>query len=221
MRQEGYTQLIGNTGYLLLKIPQEILDEIKISVDEIQNNFTQAIPANNKLAGQIDKEYNIKLTDKTSQYIKWTVDQYHKHNPQYLDNYRKLFPNGEFSLVEGANTWINFQEKYEYNPMHDHSGVFSYVMWYQIPFYKEDEIKYGAGNNKNKELPNANGEFHFIYHDGEKMNYWEVGIDKNSEGYMAVFPSNLAHLVYPFYTSDDYRITISGNIFLQGQQPTA
>jgi len=27
-----------------------------------------------------------------------------------------------------------------------------------------------------------------------------------------MFPSLLAHCVYPFYTSDDYRISISGNI---------
>jgi hypothetical protein len=44
-----------------------------------------------------------------------------------------------------GDAWVNFQEKYEYNPIHLHDGVFSYVIWYQIPFYKEDEIKYGAG----------------------------------------------------------------------------
>ena len=198
MKQEGYYSLVGNTGFLLLKIPQDILGEIKIPVDEIQNNFTQAIPANNKLAGQINKEYDIKLTDKTSQYIKWTVDQYHKHNPQYLDNYRKLFPNGEFSLVEGANTWINFQEKYEYNPIHKHDGIFSYVIWYQIPFYKEDEAKYGAGKNKNPE-DNTNGQFQFLYYNGESV----VGT-----------PLSIHHVVYPFYTSNDYRITISGNVLL-------
>ena len=28
-----------------------------------------------------------------------------------------------------------------------------------------------------------------------------------------MFPSYLNHMVYPFYTSDEYRISMSGNIF--------
>jgi hypothetical protein len=32
---------------------------------------------------------------------------------------------------------------------------------------------------------------------------------------MAMFPSSLNHEVYPFYTSDDFRITIAGNIMLE------
>ena len=216
MEQEGYKQLTENTGYLLLKIPQEILNKIKISVNEIQSDFSKAVPANNRLAGQIDKEYDIKLTDKTSQYIKWTVDQYNKYNPRYLNNYRKLSSHGQLSLVEGAHTWVNFQEKYEYNPMHGHSGVFSYVIWYQIPYYKENEIKYGAGKGQGVRVSN-NGDFNFVYYNGDTVEGHTLSIDKTMEGYMAVFPSSLKHIVYPFYTSDDYRITISGNIFLQGQ----
>lgn len=216
MGQEGYTHLTGNTGYLLLKVPQEILNEIKTKVDDIQSNFTKATPHNQYLAGQIDREYAIKLTNRTYYYTKWTVDQYNRHNPKYFDQYRKLFPNREVSLAEGVNTWINFQKKYEYNPSHAHSGVFSYVIWYQIPFYKADEIKYGAGKGKPPE-DNQNGEFEFLFYDGEYIINHPLGIDKTMEGYMAIFPSSLMHQVFPFYTSDDYRITISGNILLQGQ----
>jgi hypothetical protein len=216
MVQEGYTQLEGNTGYLLLKVPQEILSEIKISVDEIQNDFTKAIPVNNKLAGQINKEYVTTLTHKATQYIRWAVEQYVDKNPEYLENYRKLFPHGQLSLVEGVSTWVNFQEKYEYNPIHDHSGVFSYVIWYQIPFYRENEIKYGAGKGK-PPTQNQNGDFQFIYPVGGEIETKPLFIDKLMEGYFAIFPSNLNHVVYPFYTSDDYRITLSGNIHLQWQ----
>ena len=37
-------------------------------------------------------------------------------------------------------------------------------------------------------------------------------IDKSWEGVMILFPADTAHQVYPFYTSDDYRISISGNL---------
>ena len=32
---------------------------------------------------------------------------------------------------------------------------------------------------------------------------------------MAFFPAKLNHTVNPFYTSDEYRISISGNVFLR------
>lgn len=211
MIQEGYTHLAGNTGYILLKIPQDILNEIKISVDGVQRDFTKATPYNQKLVGHIDKEYVIKLTHKATQYIKWTVEQHCKTNPNYINSITK-----HPVLNYIGEAWINFQEKYEYNPIHSHSGVFSYVIWYQIPFYKEDEIKYGAGKGKKPEN-NRNGEFEFIFHHGDNIINFPLHIDKSREGYMAIFPSSLNHVVYPFYTSDEYRITISGNIHLQGQ----
>ena len=214
MRQEGYKQLAGNTGYLLLKIPQDILDEIKILVDGIQNDFSKATPYNHALVGQIDKEYRVNLNRKTSNYIQNTVDLYNNHNPNYLRKIGALstkFPR----LSYDGECWVNFQRKYEYNPMHTHHGVFSYVIWYQIPFYKENEIKYGAGKVR-VEKNNLNGDFLFLYSLGGEILLDNLGIDKRMEGYMALFPSSLNHIVYPFYTSDDYRITISGNILLQG-----
>ena len=39
-----------------------------------------------------------------------------------------------------------------------------------------------------------------------------IDVDKSFEGKMLVFPSKLQHLVYPFYTSDEHRITVSGNV---------
>lgn len=214
MEREGYTHLAGNTGYLLVKVPQEILNEVKTSVDEIQNDFTKASPYNDYLAGQIDKEYHTKLGNKATQYIKYIVGKYNEINPRYIKEINRLH-RGIPTLTYDGGCWVNFQEKYEYNPMHLHDGVFSYVIWYQIPFYKEDEIKYGAGKYKTQN--NLNGEFSFVFYDGGKVVSLDLGIDKTMEGYMAIFPSNLSHQVYPFYTSDDYRITISGNVLLQGQ----
>ena len=37
-------------------------------------------------------------------------------------------------------------------------------------------------------------------------------VDKSFEGKMFMFPATQSHLVYPFYTSNEYRITVSGNI---------
>ena len=42
-----------------------------------------------------------------------------------------------------------------------------------------------------------------------------VNVDKSFEGKMFMFPSRQKHLVYPFYTSNKYRITVSGNLKLK------
>ena len=38
-----------------------------------------------------------------------------------------------------------------------------------------------------------------------------LNVDKSFAGKILMFPSYILHEVFPFYTSDDYRITISGN----------
>ena len=53
----------------------------------------------------------------------------------------------------------------------------------------------------------------FIDRSGITQTYLQV--DKSYEGKIIIFPANLTHGVLPFYTSDDYRITISGNVIFE------
>ena len=39
-------------------------------------------------------------------------------------------------------------------------------------------------------------------------------VDKSFEWKMVFFPARLNHGVNPFYTSDDHRVSISGNVYL-------
>jgi len=214
-----YKTLIGDIGFLMAEIPKDILYEIKINVDTIQNNFNNAIPKNKYLAGQIDKEYVTTLSEKTVEYIKDLVNEYCIENPDYLEQKSRvlnsLHNNSKTEippLSYDGDAWVNFQSKYEYNPLHMHSGVFSFVIWYQIPYYQENEIKYGAGKGKDPDK-NYNGKFLFAYpNTNGEITTLDLTIDKTMEGHICIFPSSLNHAVNPFYTSDDYRITLSGNI---------
>jgi hypothetical protein len=111
------------------------------------------------------------------------------------------------------NTWVNFQKKHEFNPIHTHDGIFSFVIWHKVPFKKEDE--YARFPNMKEDQIKA-GHFAFIV-SGQLGNIiqHDMCIDKTWEGKMAFFPANLNHIVYPFYTSDEYRISISGNVGFQ------
>jgi len=107
-------------------------------------------------------------------------------------------------------SWVNFQKKYEFNPFHRHSGLFSFVYWAQIPYNIKDEMDLDI--TKNSTMPTASC-FSLYYATllGE-MQIRPFHLDKNDEGMFVLFPSKMNHSVHPFYTSDDERISISGNI---------
>lgn len=104
--------------------------------------------------------------------------------------------------------WVNFQKKYEFNPLHDHSGLFSFVIWMKIPYNLEDERNLDFV--KDASTQSNVGNFTFM---SNLMESFIIEMDKDVEGCCALFPAYLHHMVYPFYTSDEDRITISGNIF--------
>ena len=91
------------------------------------------------------------------------------------------------------NLWVNYQKKNEYNPVHVHSGVVSFVIFVDIPYGPEER------NN--------------FYSDGAFQLEKEVlPVDSSWNGTLLMFPSTTNHAVYPFRSTDKERTTVSGNI---------
>ena len=108
--------------------------------------------------------------------------------------------------------WCNFQKKHEFNPPHDHSGVFTFVVFIKIPYLLSEEnkcFKTGEGVGYTSKFT-----FHSINRFG-RIQLWPLEVDKSFEGKIIFFPATQIHEVFPFYTSNDYRITVSGNIKLR------
>ena len=120
---------------------------------------------------------------------------------------KTLSPDNKPNVLRLDQLWINFQHKYDFNPPHDHSGVFSFVMFGDI-----DEKIF----TENVPPTNANVSGKLCFQYGEKIS----GLQANNftvepyRGLMYVFPATLQHYVAPFYT-DYERISISGNYVLQ------
>lgn len=103
-------------------------------------------------------------------------------------------------------TWINYQRPGEFVPLHQHSGVFSFVVWIQLPFNYSKSFAPDTVSKTN------HGQFEFVYIDIlGKIRTMLLAPDNTWEGKIAVFPASMYHQVYPHY-ADDFRITISGNI---------
>lgn len=200
-----------NIGFVTRQLTNEELQPILDEVNEIKDNFSnfESQRKNSHLAGNIDREYSL---TKSHKHIYDTVmPSALKFNEQF--DYFKLFLQGSTPkqvpfILQSA--WVNFQQKHEFNPTHDHSGVLSYVIWLKIPYNIEDEFQLDFVKRSN--TPEA-GCFEFLYNDAlGKINKYPIPVDKKMEGVLCVFPASLYHQVYPFYTSDEYRITVSGNL---------
>ena len=120
-------------------------------------------------------------------------------------------PKIEQGIFSVKHLWVNFQKKYDFNPVHNHEGALSFVIWMKIPYTQEDEAN--TARTKGIAEGSISGCFQFLFTSmlGQiiKHNYY---LNPSYEGTILIFPSQMNHAVYPFYTSDEERISISGNI---------
>ena len=191
--------------YLIAKAPEEVsrkLDEVIKGKD--------LVPANMDLAGNIKSEYLIpEGKEHIFPLIFALIDKHKEKYPQYFKSICGYKNRKEVDLSLHS-LWVNFQKKYEFNPPHVHDGLFSFVIWYKVPYTMKDErANFPHIAEKNQKA----GQFAFLFSapDGA-LHTEDLPVDKEWEGKIALFPANLNHMVYPFYTSDEYRISISGNL---------
>jgi|TARA_B110000858_G_C17792021_1_gene470395 hypothetical protein len=199
-----------NTGFLKIELTDDQMVPIIQEINEIKENFDISTKANSFLVGNIKKEY--KLT-KCHNYINKLMEQYVRQYNQSFDYLKTQSYLSDNLPLWVSNVWVNFQEKYEFNPVHDHSGVFSFVIWVTLPFNIKDEIENSPGAKSKSPLA---GHFCFYYTDAlGNIREYDIPADESFENCMLLFPSHMKHSVHPFYSSDQHRVSVSGNIVFQ------
>ena len=187
---------------------KKLKDKAKLCL-ESEDKFSKA---NNILAGNMEKEFNL---NESFEKILFPYSSYLANKFENIAEdtlYEKEQSNTKKAVSNWVSTrsWINFQKKHEFNPTHHHTGDYSFVLWIQIPYNLKEELELENCKNSNSKY---NSLFCFSFLDlYGKIVENKLTIDKTWEGTMILFPSNLKHQVYPFFTSDDYRISISGNL---------
>ena len=193
-----------NYGYVIDEMPDSVLKKVR-SLCSAAKDFGKS--QNKALAGQLEEEWyiNPKLIDQeVKDYIHRNVQHYNEQW-NYLDAMRF---NTSGSAVDIGTMWVNYQKKTEFNPIHYHDGIFSFVMWIDIPFSYEEERELPQAKKSNK-AQCGTFQFHYINMLGGITNH---PIEAKA-GDFVLFPAGLNHSVYPFYTSDGYRISVSGNLY--------
>ena len=199
---QKYKTIFSNAGILSVdNIPSNVINYLNQNITDIKFNHT--------LAGHIEKEYS---------YSNW---------PDYIDNFILKHTN-ENILKEYYNKlkfvsmkkplylkslWVNLQKKHEFNPIHDHIGIYSFIIFLKIPYDLENENKVFPTNS---DIEPSTSKLSFLLTDnlGDIVEI-KISVDKSFENKMIMFPSKMKHLVYPFYTSDDLRMTVSGNVLIE------
>ena len=162
------------------------------------------------LAGQIDSSYQ--LFDKDNWFYKNTLENLCNIYTESFGNVGENLPTSNRHPYFLSTMWVNYQKQTEFNPTHYHKGVYSFVIWMQIPTDYDEQKENPIAKNTNSDVISN---FSFEYKDmiGQHRKY-VYKMSKKMEGIMLFFPSNLTHAVYPFYNCSENRISISGNIGL-------
>lgn len=163
--------------------------------------------SNNDLAGHISYEYELdyKINDDVNSFFQNMIN-YYPVLQQELAEYKVV---SHECPIEMHTMWTNFQSKGDFNPLHRHSGLYSFIIFVNIPYdLKTEERRYKKPANEN-----ATSKLSFVYsRPNGQIGVKHIPVDKTYEKTIFMFPAKLWHCVYPFFTSDDYRITISGNM---------
>jgi len=199
-----------NIGFLKINLNQEQMAPILQEVTEIKENFLLVERANKFLVGNIKKEFELTKSHKHIELLLQDYVQHYEDNFKFMSKITVLSENRPLYLDK---LWVNFQEKHEFNPVHDHTGVFSFVIWVKIPYNLKNETALSPGVDSAQPLA---GHFSFYYTNTlGNLCHFSIPADETMENTLLIFPSKLNHSVYPFYSSEDFRISVSGNVAFQ------
>ncbi|CAB4140191.1 Conserved hypothetical protein CHP02466 [uncultured Caudovirales phage] len=191
-------RLRNNPGVLTGKLPDELLAVLKKNIKASTEDRSEY---NLRLIGHIEEQYQLKINYQVSHFIEGMAAAYQQMFQYELNMKPKI-----------VDLWVNLQKKHEYNPVHHHFNKLGWVIWVQIPYDLQEELN-APNNVKTVDRKKRNSAFEFIYPKitGELQTH-PIFLSKEDEGKIVMFPKGLKHTVYPFFTSDGYRISVAGNL---------
>lgn len=162
------------------------------------------------LVGQLDSSFEI--NDEGGRFYKKVIEQMimQYHDVFGTDNVKVPTTNMHELVINSM--WVNFQKEGDYNPIHKHTAIYSFVIWMKIPTRHEEQSKFKNSVGSSVKL---NSTFQFQYNDiMGNFKTFNYNTNPEDEGTILFFPSKLLHQVYPFFNCNQERISISGNVFL-------
>jgi len=197
---------IGSLTWIDAVFDKEAIDYLS---EMIKTSSKNPVNLNDELAGNITRSE--KLVDEGNWFyvnvLKEHVEaMYYSDWDNYYEAHISRFHGPpKFELDE---LWVNYQKQYEFNPVHRHNASYSFVIFMNIPYHWEEQQKRFRSNST------FAGSLQFLWSETDSTNVetFVHYLCQGDRGRMLFFPSHLNHQVYPFYGTEEERITISGNI---------
>ena len=198
----------NNLGWIKASLDKNEIDHLWQCIDEKGESWKHS------LVGQINSSY--KIEDKDDWFFNNVLVQLGMQYEHTFSNLGIKVPIKSRILSDKqlpyylSNMWVNYQKQHEFNPVHDHTGIYSFVIWMKIPTDYKNQRENQIANRSNT---NVISNFCFNYRTITGGNgQYVYQMSKGIEGTILLFPSQLQHTVYPFYNCEEDRISISGNI---------
>ena len=193
------------------KIDENIIKELDVRIEETGGK--PEFDASGQLAGRIKKQTHLDevISDTTRNVIL-----------NHCKNFFEQTSGGQelpMSAMTLDSIWSNIQEAREYNPIHQHTGNFSFVIYTRndLENLSVEEIQDNEYDNKVVDYDNQRplaGMIELFYGEGNWMN-WTSYQHIPKRGDILIFPSWLRHTVYAHYETGKIRISVAGNVSLQ------
>ena len=197
-----------NYGWLEYKLSDKEMDYVWRCIDKKKGD------AKHRLAGNISGSCT--LVDRLDWFYKNVIQNLTSLYAEAFGNLGTSVPVSQTHPYYMNTWWVNYQKKNEFNPVHNHTGVYSFVIWMKIPTDYEEQKKNSIALTSNS-FTISNFELYYSNIFGEPTSHI-YGMKPAVEGTMLFFPSKMRHSVYPFYNCDDERISVSGNVMLDSSK---
>ena len=177
-------------------LSDSIIKDLLEQGDAVRNH--EQFNAENDLAMNTHDEWNY-----TPDFIKWFSQAIRGKLVDYMQIWAKHQGqkyNKWLSYWYIDNLWVNYMQQYDCNPLHDHKGTISFIIYLNdVPELLTEKQRLNLTNNG----PTP-GSVMFTHNDERKLFF-------PNKGEFFLFPSSTMHMVVP-YKSDVTRISVSGNI---------
>ena len=182
----------------LTTIPEDLINKINNYIDELIKDEERAKKQNvgKILAGNVSQEFDLdKEFSSKSGWVEFLATECGHWIKQATGKNMK-----NFTLI---GSWVVRQFQNEYNPLHYHGGHISGVGYLKVP-------KNLGGTFQEDKKNNNNGEIHLVHGSKQFLSNAIFKI-KPKVGNFYYFPNYLLHTVYPFYSENEERRSISFN----------
>jgi len=203
------------------QVSEEAVDELDKLIEEAGGKIE--FDASGLLAGRIAKQSSLEtlISEDLEYHIIKHCMRYHEHaiGGRNLGGDMTKSPSMTLDAI-----WSNIQEPREYNPPHQHTGHFSFVVYCRndLAKYSLEEIQdneYDSPHNNHQALQENRklaGLIELQYGEPNWMN-WNNYLFVPNRRDIIIFPSWLRHTVYAHYMPNCVRVSVAGNVSIVGE----